>query len=37
MSMLQGDDSKTLKQLSMAIGGLVALTVVLIIVANLFF
>lgn len=37
MSMLQGDDAKTLKQLSQAIGAMVVLTVLLIIIANVFF
>lgn len=34
---MQQDDSKTLKHLGLAIGGMVALTVILIIIANSFF
>lgn len=37
MAMLQQDDSKTLKHLMMAIGGMVLLTIVLAVAANLFF
>lgn len=35
--MLQQEDNKTLKHLALAIGGMFALTIVLIIVANAFF
>lgn len=35
MSMLQQDDSRTLKQLALAIGGMLVLTIVLAITANI--
>ena len=37
MSMLQKDDSQTLKQIGIAIGAMVAFTIVLIVTANIFF
>lgn len=37
MSMLQKDDTNTLKHIFMAIGAMVAFTVVLIVTANIFF